>query len=353
MRDRIFPRSGYNASASSTAGPQGDYAEIVYLGAVTGGWGTSDENFSVVVTPTSSPSPSWNQSFLAVNASSWAQTAADGFFGLAFSTISDAGANTVVETMLWDGLLDAPRFAMYYGTEFSNTGANADGSGPGDGVLTIGGSREETYVEGAEAGTTWVPLVLLDGQTEYQVWRGKLLSISASRTGDGNGTTTTTIDTATAADAQAATESSVDFYNTYAVFDSGAGSMSVPESQVDAIYEAIGLWSYRDILERGRVPLCAEFNSSWSVSFHFQGDDAADASDVRTVTLTGDQLARPGFANGRQDTCWPPFEGGNGDGFFLLGTPLLNKFYTIWDFGADKVEAYKPQVGFGKLKSGL
>lgn len=342
-----FPRSGYNASASSTAGPLGAYTEIKYLGGTTGGWGTWDESFSVAVTPGSSPAPSWNQSFLSVNESSWAQTAADGFFGLAFSTIADAGVNTVIENLLWDGQLDAPRFAVYYGTERNNTN---DGNAPGEGVLTIGGSKEETYVEGGEAGTTWVPLAFLSGQTEYQVWRTQLVSISASRTGDANGTTATTTTTTTAA---AAEESTVKFYSSFAVLDSGAGSMTVPESYVDAIYTAIGLWDYRDILERGRVPLCSEFNSSWSVSFNFRGEDTADEIDIRTVTLTGDQLARPGFAGGQQDTCWPPFEGGNSDGFFLLGTPLLHHFYTIWDFGADKVEAYKPQVGFGKLKNGL
>lgn len=301
-----------------------------------------DENFSFAP-PSSSSSPlvSWNQSFLAVNETSWAQTAADGFMGLAFSTISDGGAPTVVETLMWDGLLDAPRFAIYYGTELNDTGG-----APGDGVITVGGSREDTFVDASDAdeGLTWVPLVLQEGEPEYQVWRTKLVSMTATKEG-GNGT-------ATATATVAAKDTTLDFENSYAVFDTGAGSMTVPESQVDAMYEAIGLWSYRDILENGVVPLCSEFNSSWSVSLSFQGD-ASDASVVRTLTLTGEQLARPGFAGGREDACWPPFEGGNGDGFFLLGTPILEKFYTIWDFGAVAVEDYKPQIGFGKLKAGL
>lgn len=295
---------------------------IEYLGGNTEGPGVYDQF-------TGPPSElSWNQSFLAANLSSWAQTAADGFLGLAFSSISVAEAPTVVETLLWDGLLDEPRFGLYYGTEWENTGDAGDG--PGDGVLTFGGSRESEYVA-SEEDLTWVPLVLLEGQSEYQVWRTGLVSFSAQA---GN----------------AANESKeIDLTNTFAVFDTGAGSISVPENQVDAMYEAIGM-NYRDILENGYVPLCTEFNSSWSVSFNFRGEAEGDE---RTITLTGDQLARPGFAGGREDACWPPFEGGNGDGFFLIGTPLLHHFYTIWDFGAAAVEDYQPQIGFGKLKSEL
>ena len=266
---------------------------------------------------------SWNQSFLAADATNWAQTAADGFFGLAFSSISVADAPTVVETMLWDGLLDEPRIGIYYGKEWRDT------NGPGDGVLTIGGSKEDQYVE--EDGLTWVPLHLRDWETEYQVWRTSIASMSSQRSPEAGNKS----------------EATVDFGESLAVFDTGAGGISVPESQVDAMYEAIGM-NYRDILERGHVPLCTEFNSSWSVSFHFRGEGGDN--DLRTLTLTGDQLARPGFAGGREDACWPPFEGGNEDGFFLIGTPLLHHFYTIWDFGADAVENYKPQIGFGKLK---
>ena len=270
----------------------------------------------------SDPSLSWNQSFLAADQTNWAQTAADGFFGLAFSTISVADAPTIVETMLWDGLLDEPRLGIYYGKELLDT------NGPGKGVLTIGGSKEDEYV--AENDLTWVPLKLLDWQTDFEVWRTSIVSMSGQRESE----------------AGEKSEAKVDFENSWAVFDTGAGGISVPENQVDAMYEAIGM-NYRDIIDNGYVPLCKDFNSSWSVSFDFRGDND---NDLRTLTLTGDQLARPGFAGGREDACWPPFEGGNGDGFFLIGTPLLHKFYTIWDFGADAVENYKPQIGFGKLK---
>ncbi|RYP78092.1 hypothetical protein DL771_000785 [Monosporascus sp. 5C6A] len=305
-----YPRNGYNASASSTAGSLGIYGSIDYLGGVTAGPGVYDQ-FSIGGT-------SWNQTFMAANESSWAQTAADGFFGLAFSSIADAGTATVVETMMQQGMLDEPRFGIYYGTEFNDTG-----DGPGDGELTIGGSKEEKYMDGD---LTWVPLQYTsDG---FQVWRTSIAAMTGSTT-SANGTKE---------------ETTVGFEEwSWSVFDTGAGSISVPENQVDAIYASIGM-DYRAILHGHRIPLCSEFNSSWSVSFNFSDDD-----ETRVITLTGDQLARPGFA-GREDACWPPFDGGNSDGFFLIGTPLLHQFYTVWDFGAEEVQNYQPRIGFGALK---
>ncbi|RYP10492.1 hypothetical protein DL764_000675 [Monosporascus ibericus] len=252
-----YPRNGYNASASSTAGSLGIYGSIEYLGGDTAGPGVS-----------------------------WAQTAADGFFGLAFTSIAEAGTATVVETMMRQGMLDEPRFGIYYATEFNDTG------GPGT------------------------------------VWRTRIASMTGSTTW-ANGTKE---------------ETTVGFEGwSWSVFDTGAGSISVPENQVDAIYASIGM-DYREILDGHRIPLCSEFNSSWSVSFNFSDDD-----EGRVITLTGDQLARPGFAE-REDACWPPFDGGNQDGFFLIGTPLLHQFYSVWDFGAEEVQNYQPRIGFGALK---
>jgi saccharopepsin len=34
----------------------------------------------------------------------------------------------------------------------------------------------------------------------------------------------------------------------------------------------------------------------------------------------------------------------------LIGTPFLQRHYTVFDFGADKVEEYEPRIGFGRLK---
>ena len=117
----------------------------------------------------------------------------------------------------------------------------------------------------------------------------------------------------------------------------------MPPSQVDAIYESIGM-NFTAILHGQHIPLCTEFNSSWSVTFSL-----GNAKQPRMVTLTGDQLARPGFANGDQ-YCWPPFDKGDVEGFFLFGTPLLNQVYTVYDFGSFDVPHYNPRIGFGQLK---
>ncbi|KAH9903595.1 hypothetical protein F4778DRAFT_780979 [Xylariomycetidae sp. FL2044] len=128
------------------------------------------------------------------------------------------------------------------------------------------------------------------------------------------------------------------------VFGTGAGQITVPPGQVEAMYESIGM-NFTAILRGDHIPLCTDFNATWSVSFAF-GDDAADP---RVVIVTGEQLARPGFAT-RDDACWPPFDKGDTEGFFLFGTPLLEQFYTIWDFGSELESQYDPRVGFGQLK---
>ncbi|CAJ2508603.1 Uu.00g136290.m01.CDS01 [Anthostomella pinea] len=309
--DSGWSRDGYNRNESSSSSELGTYAEISYLGGVTSGPGVAD-TFSL-------GDAKWSQSFMDANESSWTVLPADGFLGLAFSTITDAGTKTMVETMMQAHLLDEPRFSIYYGTELNDTGNTA-----GKGVLTIGGSEEEKYVDGD---LTWVPLQRING--EYEVWRSTLRILTGSEGISGNGSLTDT-----------------QFYpdDAWGVFDSGAGTITVPPLQVDALYQSIGM-NYTAILNGDHIPLCTEFNSSWSVSFTF-GDDDASAS---TVTITGDQLARPGFAY-RDDACNPPFDGGDTDGFFLFGTALLNQFYTVFDFGAENVEDYEPRVGFGQLK---
>ncbi|KAI0021784.1 pepsinogen c [Xylariomycetidae sp. FL0641] len=309
-----WPRSGYSLDASSTSSELGTYAEITYLGGVTSGSGAAD-TFGL-------DGATWNQTFLLANESSWAWIPADGLLGLAFSTIADAGAETMVETMLQAGELDQPRFAIYYGTEFNNTG-----DGPGAGVLTFGGSEEAKYVDGD---LTWVtPLQKLDN--EHQVWRATLRTVTGSFEGDDGGEATTT-----------------PLYQSgsWGVFDTGSGTISVPPLMVEAIYRSIGM-NYSAIAAGDHIPLCSEFDDSWSVAFAFgESDEAAAAS---TVTMTGSQLARPGFAD-RADACWPPFDAGETNGFFLFGTPMLREFYTVWDFGADEVAQYQPRLGFGVLK---
>ncbi|KAK7409656.1 hypothetical protein QQX98_008171 [Neonectria punicea] len=132
------------------------------------------------------------------------------------------------------------------------------------------------------------------------------------------------------------------------VFDTGAGSITLPDEENLKVYESIGM-NYTAILEGDHIPLCTEFNSSWSFSFSF-----GDYRDPQVVTLRGDQLRRPGFAY-RDDACWPPFEGGGTPRFTLIGTPFLKNFYTVWDYGSEATETdvsqFEPKLSFGKLKS--
>ncbi|KAF7595539.1 hypothetical protein BBP40_005574 [Aspergillus hancockii] len=307
-----YKREGYNVSASSSGKALGTYGKIDYFGGVTAGPGVADR-FSLPVGAKGNAALTWNQTFLAANESNWRFISADGFLGLAFSTIAVANTTTVVETLMQQGRLDEPRFGIYYGKETQNTGANPEG------VLTIGASREERYIDGD---ITYVPL---RPESEYQVWRAKLSLVTGTSNGGKKQATSQVGDSGRV------------------VFDTGAGSLQLPSNIIGGVYASIGM-NWTAIIETGYVPMCSDFNSSWSVTFNF-GDSEQDPK----VTLTGDQLARPGFADNK-DACFPPFEDSGSDGFGLFGTPLLHKFYTVWDFGAADVKAYHPHVGFGKLK---
>ncbi|KNG91317.1 hypothetical protein ANOM_000359 [Aspergillus nomiae NRRL 13137] len=309
-----FDRQGYNISASSTGTSLGAYGSIDYFGGKTAGPGVAD-TFSLPAGTQGDIGLTWNQTFLAANETSWRFISADGFLGLAFSTIAVANTTTVVETLMQQGHLDEPRFAIYYGKEFQDTGANPEG------VFTIGGSKEEQYVDGD---LTYVPLAL---EKEYQVWRTTLSSITGS---------------SNAGKRQATSK----INGGRAVFDTGAGALQVPSNAISELYTSIGM-NWTAISQDGYIPLCTDFNSSWSITFHF-GDSKTDPK----LTLTGDQLAQPGFAD-RKDACNPPFDDSGSNDFALLGTPLLQHFYTVWDFGAAAVADYHPRIGFGKLKAGI
>ena len=307
---------GYNLSASCTGRQVSPSTQIPYLGGAIVGPGVEDAFRVGDVT--------WNQTFLNVHQSSWAQSPADGFLGLSFDSIAENATHTVPATMLAEGILAEPRFGLYYGTEFYDTAGQ-----PGDGVLTFGASHEDRYVDGE---MLWVPVIKGGDPADYQLWRGSIVGFQGSYTGG---------------DGQPVTDGReyYDWAKASGVFDTGAGSISVPELDARLMYTSIG-WDLDKIMSHEHIPLCTEFNSSWSMTFNFEGDAPGD---LRNLTVTGDMLARPGYAN-RADACTPPFEPGNGDGFFLFGVPLLFPMYTVYDFGASKEADFKPRVGFGHLK---
>lgn len=314
-----YPRNGYDPDLSSTSTDLGIYDPIDYLGGATSGFAKSDI-FTV-------GDKSWNQTFIAANTSSWSNIPGDGFLGLAFDSIAEPRTHTLVETAIKQGLLDEPRFGIYYGKEFDTT---PDDAGADRGVITIGGSEEEKYVEGD---MNWLPVRkdYVDGESKYQLWRSAVRSLTGSRNDESSG-------------AQVAS-GYYQFETTNAVFDTGAGTFSVPPSSIEAMYRAIGWPSFQSMLKGEFIPLCTDFNSSWSVTLTFE-----DGPQRYNLSISGDQLGGiSGFAN-REDACYPPFDPSEAEGLFIFGGQFLRKVYSVFDFGGEEVGEYKARVGFGQLK---
>ncbi|KAK8034109.1 hypothetical protein PG993_009104 [Apiospora rasikravindrae] len=301
-----FPRNGYDVNASTTSVDLGVYNSIGYLGGATAGFTYSDR-FEI-------GDVEWNQTFIAANQSSWSFIPGDGFLGMGFSSIAQPATKTVVETMIEEGLLDAPKFGLYYGKEFKFTGEGGAGDGPGEGILTLGGSKEAKYVEGD---MTWLPVRKDLNGTVYQLWRSTLRKFAGSRQGDDG-------------DGQPSFNGTLEWAAGQAngVFDTGAGMISVPDGRIAAMYASIG-WDY-DALYNGRyIPLCADFNASWAFTFTFSDDGVAF----------------------RDDACVPPLDASGSEGLVLFGQSFMRQFYTVYDFGGAEVADYKPLIGFGELKA--
>ncbi|KAK4236812.1 aspartic peptidase domain-containing protein [Achaetomium macrosporum] len=304
---------GYDVATSSTANLTGQAASIDYLGGRVAGVTAIDKfRFGNL---------SWSQPFIAANESNWSAQPNHGFLGLAFGSIADGGATPVFEVLMANGVLDRPRFGLYYDQDDSD---RPEG-GHSKGRLTLGGSREDDFVEGA---MTTIQLTQPSGA--YDVWRSVLHTV--------NGTCTTANGTKV--------EAQTDLFGSSVVFDTGASHISLPPDSIEAVYASVGM-NWTAIIKGDHIPLCTEFNDSWSITFElgFYGD-------TKTITLTGDQLALPGFAH-REDACWPPFDDAGGPGFTLIGKRLLRRFYTIWDYGSFPVEGqyHQSTLSFGKLKS--
>lgn len=125
-----------------------------------------------------------------------------------------------------------------------------------------------------------------------------------------------------------------------AVFDTGAGRISVPSEIIDAIYYNLG-WNVTKLYSGEERMDCQHLNSTWALSFTL-GEGAVE--DDVSFSIRGDEFLEPGTQ------CMPPIDDSGEYNFALIGTAFLQRFYTIHDFGADKVEEYKPRIGFGKLK---
>ncbi|KAA8568042.1 hypothetical protein EYC84_008461 [Monilinia fructicola] len=167
-----FNRTRYNGADSSTSVNLDSFSTIPYIdGDVVAGWAFQD------VFSTANGSLEWNSTFLAVNQSAWRFITSDGFLGLGFSSIAENKTTSLVETLLWQDKLDAPRFGLFYGTNPYDTGAQ-------DGVLSIGASHEDKYVDGD---MVYVPLAQED---PYQLWRAPIRSINILAAHNPNATIT-------------------------------------------------------------------------------------------------------------------------------------------------------------------
>ncbi|KAL1797700.1 hypothetical protein ACET3X_004306 [Alternaria dauci] len=323
-----YERVKYNASASSTSVDLGIPASIPYLGGDVAG-DTVQDVFS-----TTDGGLEWNQTFLSANQSSWRFITADGFLGLGFSSIAEKNTTTLVEQLLWNGQLDAPRFGLFYGTNLKDQGEQ-------DGVLTIGGSHEDKYVDGEMA---YAPL---RKEAEYQLWRAPLRSVNVL-VAENPSSPNATIDIhngrlpTTAVTPGRFPKANVTWpmFTAGAVFDTGAGRLSVPTEIVDAMYYNLG-WNRTKLVNGQERMGCQHLNASWAVTLTL--GEGAPEDDV-SFTLRGDEFTKPGAQ------CMPPFDDSEQYGFALVGTAFLQRYYSVYDFGADKVEDYQPRIGFGRLK---
>ncbi|KZM26671.1 aspartic-type endopeptidase [Ascochyta rabiei] len=306
-----YKRNHYSVNSSSTSTDLHAFSGIDYIA----GDGIAGAAIRDVFS-TPDGSLEWNQTFLAANESSWRWITADGFLGLGFSSIAQ-NATTLVETLLWDGKLDEPRFGLFYGTNLKDTGDQ-------NGVLTIGGSEEEKYVDGE---VVYTPL---RKEKPYELWRGPLRS-----TGQQPVTT----------DAEGVSPSANVTWEMWgfgsAVFDTGAGRVSIPDEIIDPVYFNLG-WNLTKLLNGEESMDCQHMNASWAITFTM-GEGEDHTKDV-SFSMRGDEFLKAG------DQCMPPFDNSGNTQFALIGAAFLRRWYTVFDFGADKVEDYQPRIGFGRLK---
>ncbi|UZP38171.1 hypothetical protein NXS19_005987 [Fusarium pseudograminearum] len=210
-------RFGYNLTASSTGKKTGHDANIEYLGGTIIG-PTVEDKFEA-------GGLKWDSKFIAANESTWSALAADGFMGLGFGSIQDGDATPIFESLMEEKLMDKPRFGIYYAAgEDDSSGDKA-----GKGVLTLGGSREDKYVDG-----DLISVSLISNNGDYDLWR----TIIHSTTGTQNDKKCKT----------GKAEKQTEMGGMDIVFDTGASAITFPKSMIDSIYESIGM-NYTAILK--------------------------------------------------------------------------------------------------------
>ncbi|KDR71036.1 hypothetical protein GALMADRAFT_229700 [Galerina marginata CBS 339.88] len=295
-------RNVYNLSASHTGKEFSAITDsIEYSGGTVTGLLASDV---VTVGHTSFP-----LNFAAITKSTWSSLAADGFLGLASSSIAFSNTTSFFETIMQKGLADQPRFGIYKGSALPTV---ANSSPDNNGVLTLGGSREKKYSD--------KEVKFVDLSSPFQVYKTPFHSLNI--TNSVNGTKFNTPWTGSV------------------VADTGAATITVPQQYVSAIYAATP-WTFES-LTSGLRPLCSDFTDDWSVSLTLGVE-----GKLQTFTVTGSMLAIPGYVD--DDHCFPPFNFWDSQNI-IIGSVWLRNFYSVFDFGSFNPAHYKMRMGFAPLK---
>lgn len=161
-----YSRHSYNLT--STGVDLGIEDSIDYSGGTVSGFTATD----ILTVPDTDVS--YRQSFAVITDSTWAALAADGFIGLASSTIAFKNTTSAFEQMMQDGLLDEPRFALYAGSGVSTT-SNPDPEN--NGVFTFGGSHEDIYADGD---LQWMTML-----SPFEIYKTNLLGIQGYNISNG------------------------------------------------------------------------------------------------------------------------------------------------------------------------
>lgn len=107
-----------------------------------------------------------------------------------------------------------------------------------------------------------------------------------------------------------------------AVFDAGAGCVSVLSEITNAVYFTL-VWNVT-MLKTGRERMdCQHLNASWAVTFTL--GESADESENASFSIRGDESTEPG------GQCMPPLDTSGENNFALIGTTCLRRYYSVFD----------------------
>ncbi|KAL5631863.1 hypothetical protein ACGC1H_000038 [Rhizoctonia solani] len=242
--------------------------------------------------------------------------AAGGFVGLGIRPLA-LGNTSIYDALFHPTYLPDHRTGIYLGSAKDTT---SNPSPQTNGIVTFGGSHEDKY--GAEPLKMNVPPT--SSSQQYAHWVVPINRFKTSRH-------TTTGSNETSLPSQPGAT---------AIFDTGAGLISVPQSIIADLFNTLG-FNYTAI-SRGYRPLCSEVascNASLTLTL----------GEVE-ITVTTNDLTNPGYT--ADEYCWPPFTPWDSPNW-LVGKLFLESFYSVWDLGGwnvSEVSDGQPRIGLSYLK---